>query len=136
MGDSDSSSSSSSSSSSDAKKKKKKKKAKKDSSLLAGAGSKKDAEKARKKAEKMGKEKKVGATSAFGHSLEDQEDLDAKKVAKARKKLLKERKQEVGNDFDGKYNGLKANDVTITAEDYEAYLWKSRASTIRCATCS
>merc|ERR1719460_2670986 len=109
--DSDSDSSSSSSSSEKKKKKKKAKKAKTESSgMLAGVESGAAAKEKEKKKNKKDQEKERERNSAFGHNLEDVDHttLDPKKVEKD------ERKQ--------KYNSLSADNVNVTAEEYEAYL--------------
>jgi len=122
--DSDSSSSSSSSSS-DKKKKKKAKKAKTEKSgMLAGVESGAAAKKKDKKKSEKDLEKERERNSAFGHNLEDVDraTLDPKKVAKAKKKLAKEAKYFEKDERKQKYNSLSADNVNVTAEEYEAYL--------------
>lgn len=123
--DSDSDSSSSSSSSEKKKKKKKAKKAKTESSgMLAGVESGAAAKEKEKKKNKKDQEKERERNSAFGHNLEDVDHttLDPKKVEKAKKKLMKERKNFEKDERKQKYNSLSADNVNVTAEEYEAYL--------------
>ena len=116
--DNDSSSSdASSSSSSDNKKRKKRKRSSSSSSSDSSSSSSSSDSSPKRKRDKKNKKKK----SANPFDLEGQE-LDQEKLKEAIKKEKEKRKnKKYHDDSDKRYNSLKANNTTITAEELEAY---------------